>query len=422
MTSPTSARRTTGSSANGQADRQRVHDRDPVPPARSASAAWTTTRSTRPSVFPVELQFEPDDGLPGTSVLGRTTNLNTNLQALAVHAYAPEGRPLSFTTQLGFTAFDQEFNNVSSVTRGLISGPVEPGPGLVGPDGPEPLFPERPGPLRPGGGELRRRRHRVGRRPRRAVVGQRRRRPVLRLPQGRARASTSPTWGPWSGGPRRAPQAPRGVRGRRGTRPRSGPSSRSYGTANIDGNIGLDLGGQRGFGDDRAGAGDGVRDRPRPHALRRPRQLRGDRLRQDHRQPDPEPAAPVLDRVRRRDPQRRPAPEQRGRAGPEPDPREHGHGPVDLADELLGQPRRGHRAQRPAVPGDGRRVRERRSGRSASRRARARPRSSGSTTTPSVVQLGDASPDFQMSFFNDISSSPAGSGSRSSATGRAAAT
>ncbi|PAP77567.1 SusC/RagA family TonB-linked outer membrane protein [Rubrivirga marina] len=72
------------------------------------------------NLFPVELQFEDDDGLPGTSILGRTTNLNTNLQALAVHGYAPEGRSLSFTTQLGFTAFDQDFNNVSSVAQGLI--------------------------------------------------------------------------------------------------------------------------------------------------------------------------------------------------------------------------------------------------------------------------------------------------------------
>ncbi len=75
----------------------------------------------QPSVFPVDLQFEEASGLPGTSVLGRTTNLNTNIQALAVHAYAPEGRQLSFTTQLGLTAFDQDYNNVFSVTNGLIS-------------------------------------------------------------------------------------------------------------------------------------------------------------------------------------------------------------------------------------------------------------------------------------------------------------
>ena len=75
----------------------------------------------QPSVFPVELQFEDDDGLPGTAVFGRTTNLNTNVQAVAVHAYAPEGRDLTFTTQVGLTAFDQDFNNVFSSTRGLIS-------------------------------------------------------------------------------------------------------------------------------------------------------------------------------------------------------------------------------------------------------------------------------------------------------------
>ncbi|WP_420454596.1 SusC/RagA family TonB-linked outer membrane protein [Rubrivirga sp.] len=72
------------------------------------------------NLFPVELQFEDDDGLPGTSVQGTTTNLNTNVQALAVHGFAPEGQALSFTTQVGFSAFDQDFNNVSSVAQGLI--------------------------------------------------------------------------------------------------------------------------------------------------------------------------------------------------------------------------------------------------------------------------------------------------------------
>ena len=72
------------------------------------------------NLFPVQLQFEPDDGLPGTSSLGRTTNLNTNVQVLAVHAFAPEGQDLSFTTQAGLTAFDQDFDNVLSVARGLI--------------------------------------------------------------------------------------------------------------------------------------------------------------------------------------------------------------------------------------------------------------------------------------------------------------
>ena len=70
--------------------------------------------------FPVELQFEPDDGLPGTAIQGETRNLNTNLQALVVHSLAPRDRDLTFTTQLGFTAFDQDFNNISSVARGLI--------------------------------------------------------------------------------------------------------------------------------------------------------------------------------------------------------------------------------------------------------------------------------------------------------------
>ena len=74
------------------------------------------------SYFPVELQFEPNDGLPGTSLLGRTTNLNTNLQALAVHAYSLESAGLTFSTQAGFTTFDQDFNNAVDVAQGLIAG------------------------------------------------------------------------------------------------------------------------------------------------------------------------------------------------------------------------------------------------------------------------------------------------------------
>ena len=70
--------------------------------------------------FPVELQFEDDDELAGTSTLGQTRNLNTNLQVIAVHGFAPRDRNLSFTTQVGYTAFDQDFDNVLNVAQGLI--------------------------------------------------------------------------------------------------------------------------------------------------------------------------------------------------------------------------------------------------------------------------------------------------------------
>ena len=70
--------------------------------------------------FPDQLFFESVDGQPGTSILGRTTNLNTNLQALAVHSYGLESQGLTFTSQLGLTAFDQDFNNSSTVARDLL--------------------------------------------------------------------------------------------------------------------------------------------------------------------------------------------------------------------------------------------------------------------------------------------------------------
>ena len=73
------------------------------------------------SYFPGELQFEPNDEQPGTSVAGRTTNLNTNFQALAVHTYNAQSQGLIFTTQAGLTAFDQTFDNTSTVARDLLA-------------------------------------------------------------------------------------------------------------------------------------------------------------------------------------------------------------------------------------------------------------------------------------------------------------
>ena len=48
--------------------------------------------------FPPELQFEPDDGEPGTALLSNGLNLNYNLSPDVVYAYTPDGGAFSATT------------------------------------------------------------------------------------------------------------------------------------------------------------------------------------------------------------------------------------------------------------------------------------------------------------------------------------
>ncbi|MGH7548476.1 MAG: carboxypeptidase-like regulatory domain-containing protein, partial [Gemmatimonadales bacterium] len=51
--------------------------------------------------FPRELQFEPNDGQPGTSLLSNSDNLSLNVNASAVHTYTPSSNAFSATTSLG---------------------------------------------------------------------------------------------------------------------------------------------------------------------------------------------------------------------------------------------------------------------------------------------------------------------------------
>lgn len=71
---------------------------------------------------PPELEFEPQDGLPGTSILsnGDNTNLNTSLNA--AYTFSPGAGTWSSTTTAGvqYTESDQEVNR--TFTRNLIAG------------------------------------------------------------------------------------------------------------------------------------------------------------------------------------------------------------------------------------------------------------------------------------------------------------
>lgn len=73
-------------------------------------------------LFPPELQFEDDDGQPGTSLLSNSDNLNLNIGVNAIHTYAPERWRLRATTSVG-TAFSARDLNVSRVvSRNLVGG------------------------------------------------------------------------------------------------------------------------------------------------------------------------------------------------------------------------------------------------------------------------------------------------------------
>ena len=73
-------------------------------------------------LFPRTLQFESASPEPGTSIITRATSLNTNVRLIAVHSYALPEQGLTFTTQGGVTGFrnDQDINNV--VANDLIPG------------------------------------------------------------------------------------------------------------------------------------------------------------------------------------------------------------------------------------------------------------------------------------------------------------
>jgi len=71
---------------------------------------------------PPELQFEPQDGLPGTVVLGKTSNLNLNLLVNAVHTYIPASGGIQATTAAGLQYVDRDLNFTNVLGRNLPPG------------------------------------------------------------------------------------------------------------------------------------------------------------------------------------------------------------------------------------------------------------------------------------------------------------
>jgi TonB-linked SusC/RagA family outer membrane protein len=73
-------------------------------------------------LFPPELQFEDDDGQPGTSLLSNSDNLNINTGVSGVHTFSPSGGALTATTSFGTTYATRDLNTSRIVARNLVGG------------------------------------------------------------------------------------------------------------------------------------------------------------------------------------------------------------------------------------------------------------------------------------------------------------
>ena len=71
-------------------------------------------------LFPPELQFEPQDGLPGTSLLSKSDNLNLNLGVNAVHTYSGGGFRATTSAGVQYARRDLDISRI--VSRNLIAG------------------------------------------------------------------------------------------------------------------------------------------------------------------------------------------------------------------------------------------------------------------------------------------------------------
>ena len=71
---------------------------------------------------PPELEFEPQDGQPGTVVLGKASNLNLNLLVNAVHSYIPGSGAIQATTSAGLQYVDRDLDFTNVLGRNLPPG------------------------------------------------------------------------------------------------------------------------------------------------------------------------------------------------------------------------------------------------------------------------------------------------------------
>src|SRR2546422_11401689 len=71
---------------------------------------------------PADLQYEPQDGQPGTVVLGKGSDLRLNLVGSAVHTYMPASNAYQATTSAGFQYENRDLNLTNVVGRTIALG------------------------------------------------------------------------------------------------------------------------------------------------------------------------------------------------------------------------------------------------------------------------------------------------------------
>jgi len=71
---------------------------------------------------PPDLQFEPQDGQPGTVVLGKASDLRLNLAGSVVHTYTPPSEAFQATTSAGFQYENRDLNLTNIVGRTIALG------------------------------------------------------------------------------------------------------------------------------------------------------------------------------------------------------------------------------------------------------------------------------------------------------------
>jgi TonB-linked SusC/RagA family outer membrane protein len=77
-------------------------------------------------VSPPELEFEPNDGQPGTVVVTKSSNLNLNLALNGNYTYTPASGRFQSTSSLGVQYEDRDLNATRILARTLLSGQENP--------------------------------------------------------------------------------------------------------------------------------------------------------------------------------------------------------------------------------------------------------------------------------------------------------
>jgi len=77
-------------------------------------------------VAPPELEFEPNDGQPGTAVLSKSSNLNLNLAVNGNYTYTPASGAFQSTTSMGVQYEDRDLDATRILARTLLSGQENP--------------------------------------------------------------------------------------------------------------------------------------------------------------------------------------------------------------------------------------------------------------------------------------------------------